>query len=113
MSCIFCRIAAGELPATKRYEDAEVLAFEDNNPVAPTHILVIPRKHLRAVSAAGPEDAAVLGGLLLVCREVAEQAGIAADGFRVVINDGLNGGQAVDHLHAHVLGGRKLAWPPG
>jgi histidine triad (HIT) family protein len=111
--CIFCKIAAGEIPASRVLETEEVVAFHDLNPQAPVHVLVIPRRHLDSVGAAESDDAALLGQVLLACRQVAEQCGVARDGFRVVLNTGADGGQTVGHLHAHVLGGRPLAWPPG
>jgi histidine triad (HIT) family protein len=113
MSCIFCRIAAGEIPAKKVLENEHVVAFHDLNPHAPVHVLVIPRRHVVNVGSAEPHDAETLGRVLLACREVAEQTGVAESGFRVVLNTNADAGQSVDHLHAHVLGGRVLAWPPG
>lgn len=110
--CLFCRIVAGELPSRKVYEDEEVVAFRDIQPVAPTHILVVPRRHLDGLAAARPEDAPLLGRLLDAARRVAEQEGLA-EGYRVVVNQGAHGGQSVGHLHLHVLGGRSMQWPPG
>jgi histidine triad (HIT) family protein len=111
--CIFCRIARGEIPANKVLENEHVVAFHDLNPQAPLHVLVIPRRHVADVGSAEPGDAELLGQVLLACRQVAEQTGIARGGFRVVLNTGPDAGQSVDHLHAHVLGGRALGWPPG
>lgn len=111
--CIFCRIVAGELPATVLYSDDRVVAFRDIDPKAPTHVLVIPRKHIPAVNALAPEDLEVAGALLLVAKEVARQERIDGSGYRLVINNGGDAGQAVDHLHLHVLGGRRMTWPPG
>jgi histidine triad (HIT) family protein len=113
VSCIFCRIAAGEIPANKVLENDHVVAFHDLNPHAPVHALVIPRRHVENVGSAGPDDAELLGQVLLACRQVAEKTGVAESGFRVVLNTNADAGQSVDHLHAHVLGGRVLAWPPG
>ncbi len=113
MSCIFCRIAAGEIPASVVLEDENVLAFRDLNPQAPVHVLVIPKRHLESVAAAGPNEAELLSNVLLACRKVAEQCGIAESGFRVVLNANADAGQTVPHLHAHVLGGRAMGWPPG
>lgn len=110
--CIFCRIARGEIPAQLVYEGADVVAFRDLNPQAPTHILVIPRRHLSSLHQSG-EDPALLGTLLRAAREVAEGAEIDASGYRVVINTGPDAGQSVAHLHLHVLGGRAMGWPPG
>jgi histidine triad (HIT) family protein len=113
MDCIFCKIVSGEIPATRVLENDDVVAFRDLNPGAPHHVLVIPRRHLKDVGSATVNDQALLGAVLLACRQVAEQEGIAESGFRVVLNTGPDAGQSVDHLHAHVLGGRQLAWPPG
>jgi histidine triad (HIT) family protein len=113
VSCIFCKIAAGEIPATPVLETETVFAFHDLNPQAPVHVLVIPRRHLDSVGAAEDSDSTLLGEVLLACRDVAVKCGIAADGYRVALNTGTNGGQTVGHLHAHVLGGRHLGWPPG
>lgn len=111
--CIFCRIAAGEIPAKTILETDSLLAFHDLNPVAPHHALVIPRRHIATLDAAVPEDAAVLGELLLAGAEVARRLGIAESGYRSVINCNQDGGQSVYHVHLHVLGGRALSWPPG
>jgi len=113
MSCLFCKIVAGEIPARMVKENEHVLAFHDVNPVAPTHVLVIPRKHITSVHDANPDDQAMLGSLMLTAKEVAETLGLGADGYRLVINTGKNGGQSVFHLHLHVIGGRPMAWPPG
>lgn len=102
--CLFCRIARGEIPASKVYEDEEVLAFRDINPKAPIHFLIIPKKHIQSLAQAKPEDAALLGKMLGLTRTLALQEG-AKNGFRVIINTGRDGGQEVDHLHIHVLGG--------
>ena len=113
MSCIFCRIAAGEIPAKKVLEDDYVVAFHDLNPAAPLHVLVIPRRHVENVASAEAGDGELLGRVLLACRQVAEQCGVAQGGYRVVLNNNADAGQSVPHLHAHVLGGRSLGWPPG
>jgi len=110
--CVFCRIARGEAPARLVYQDEDVTAFYDRNPRAPTHVLIIPNRHIAGVAQAEPEDAAVLGKLLIVARQVAEQEGIAS-GYRLVVNNGRLAGQSVFHLHVHLLGGRPLGWPPG
>lgn len=110
---IFGQIARGEVPADIVYKDDEILAFRDINPQAPTHILVIPRKPIPTLDAAGPEDTELLGRLLLVAAQVARESGIAERGYRVVINCNAGAGQTVYHLHLHVLGGRPLNWPPG
>ena len=110
--CIFCRIAAKDVPSGIVYEDAEILAFRDLGPQAPTHVLVIPKRHIGSLDAAVPGDAGLLGALMLAARRVASDAGLSA-GYRVVTNCGADGGQSVSHLHLHVLGGRPMAWPPG
>jgi histidine triad (HIT) family protein len=109
--CLFCRIVAGEIPATivKRTEDA--VAFRDIDPRAPTHVLVIPTRHVAALR--DTDDDALLGGLLRFAAELAGELGLDAGGYRIVTNTGKDAGQSVDHLHFHVLGGRKLSWPPG
>jgi histidine triad (HIT) family protein len=112
--CLFCRIVAGEIPATivKRSEDA--VAFRDVDPRAPTHVLVIPTKHIAAVrDVKGPDDEQLLGRLLRFAADVATELGLDAGGYRIVTNTGKDAGQSVDHLHFHVLGGRRMSWPPG
>ena len=111
--CLFCRIVAKEVPAQIVLENEHLLAFRDIHPAAPSHALVIPRKHLAGVHEASPEDAAMLGQLVLTARDVAEKLGLAQGGYRLVMNQGRDGGQSVFHLHCHVLGGRAMAWPPG
>lgn len=111
--CLFCRIVDGEVPADVVHETARVLAFRDIDPKAPTHVLVIPKKHVASLGAAGDGDGELLGEVMLAARSVARAEGIADSGFRVVTNTGDDGGQAVHHLHVHVLGGRALSWPPG
>jgi histidine triad (HIT) family protein len=112
-ACLFCNIVAGTVPAQLLLENQHVLAFRDIHPAAPTHALVIPRKHLAGVHEASPDDAAMLGQLVLAARDVAEKLGLAQAGYRLVLNQGTDGGQSVFHLHCHVLGGRPMAWPPG
>ncbi len=112
MSCIFCEIAAGRIPAKVLFQDDRLLAFHDISPQAPTHVLVIPKEHLPDLDATTEEHAALLGALLLAARRAAAATGLRG-GYRVVVNRGADGGQSVDHLHVHVLGGRVLAWPPG
>ena len=112
MSCLFCRIAAGELPAELLHADEQSVAFRDINPQAPVHFLVIPREHLPSLAQTAREHAALLGHILTVAAELAEKQGLV-QGFRTVINVGQHGGQTVDHLHIHVLGGRPMGWPPG
>ena len=112
MDCVFCKIAAGDIPAKKLYEDEHALAFADLDPQAPVHILLIPRKHIQSLAHLAPGDEAVLGHLLVVAKQVAEDTGLH-NGFRTVMNTGSDGGQTVGHLHVHVLGGRAFGWPPG
>jgi len=110
---LFDRILSGEIPCRKVLEDAYTLAFHDIAPQAPVHVLVIPKQRLRNVAAATDDDALILGRVLLAARNVARTLGIEESGYRIVLNNGNDGGQSVDHLHAHVLGGRALSWPPG
>jgi len=110
--CIFCKIGGKELPAKLIFEDAEIFAFEDIHPQAPTHLLISPRKHLVSLNDATAEDTALLGRMLLVAKQLAAERGISG-GYRTVINNGAGAGQSVDHLHLHVLGGRAMRWPPG
>ena len=110
---IFAKIARKEIPVEILYEDEHVVAFRDINPQAPVHALVIPKNPVENVLALGPEDREMAGALLLAAAEVARRLGIAESGVRIVFNAGADGGQSVSHLHAHVLGGRPLAWPPG
>ncbi|MER3413191.1 MAG: histidine triad nucleotide-binding protein [Armatimonadota bacterium] len=111
MDCIFCKIAAGEITCDKVIETDSVLAFRDINPQAPTHVLVIPKRHIYSLHEATEDDD--LGALLLAAKEVAHSEGVDRAGYRLVINCGQHGGQTVDHLHVHVLGGRQMTWPPG
>lgn len=110
---IFARIARGEVPVNAIYENEHVLAFPDVSPQAPVHVLVIPKRPVRNVLHLTPEDSELAGQLLLACAEVARRMGIEKDGCRIVLNAGDAGGQTVPYLHAHVLGGRSLNWPPG
>jgi len=110
--CLFCKIANGTIPANKLYEDDELLAFWDINPQAPKHFLVIPKKHLTGPGAVTSKEAGLVGSLIAKAGELARQQGIG-DGFRLVLNNGIEAGQTVFHLHLHVLGGRALGWPPG
>lgn len=111
--CLFCRIAAGEIPSQQVFSDERVYAFKDINPAAPSHILIIPRKHLSSINDATDEDEALMGHMMLTARHIAAEQGLAEDGFRLVINTGSDGGQTVFHIHLHILGGRQLSWPPG
>lgn len=111
--CLFCKIIAGEIPSEQLYSDEWVYAFRDINPQGPTHMLVIPRKHISSINAAEDGDEALLGKLMLVGKKLAAQEGIAEDGYRFVVNTGTHGAQSVHHIHLHVIGGRQLGWPPG
>lgn len=106
--CIFCKIIRGEIPSTKVYEDDEILAFNDVNPAAPIHILVIPKKHINSLADMKPEDEKLVGKIYGVINKIAEKEGFKDEGFRVIVNCGKNGGQEVMHLHFHILAGRKL-----
>lgn len=111
--CLFCRIVRGDLPATKVAEDDLVLAFEDIAPRSPTHVLVIPKVHIASAADLTDDDAALLGRLFATVARIAREAGIADDGYRIVSNVGRWGGQTVDHVHLHLMGGRAFDWPPG
>ena len=112
MECLFCRIIAGEIPAKKVFEDNEVFAFEDINPQAPTHVLIIPKRHIAGLVEAEQADAEIVGKCLLAAARLARERGIE-NGYRTVFNVGPGAGQSVFHLHLHLLGGRNLGWPPG
>jgi histidine triad (HIT) family protein len=112
-NCIFCKIAAGEIPSSKVYEDELIVAFRDIDPKAPQHILLIPRRHIPTALDLQPADQELLGRIFLVANQLARQLGFAEKGFRIVNNCKEDGGQAVGHLHFHLLAGRKLGWPPG
>ena len=111
--CLFCKIVAKAIPAKLVHEDDQVVAFEDINPQAPVHVLVIPKRHAASIAELNEADAGLLGHLLLTGNQVAKQKGIAEGGYRLVINTGRDGGQTVFHLHLHLLGGRPMHWPPG
>jgi histidine triad (HIT) family protein len=111
-TCLFCRIASGAIPAAIVHQDDEITAFRDIDPQAPTHILIVPNRHLASLRAAESE-AGLLGRLLTTAAALAQREGIADGGYRVVVNTGQHGGQSVDHLHLHLLGGRPMTWPPG
>jgi histidine triad (HIT) family protein len=112
-TCLFCRIAAGSIPADRLHDDDLVVAFRDIAPRAPTHILLIPRRHMVSAADLTEADAPLLGRLFAVAADLARKAGIADDGYRLVSNVGRWGGQTVDHLHLHLMGGRAFDWPPG
>lgn len=113
MACLFCEIVAGRVPCRKVYEDADILAFQDINPQAPAHVLVIPRKHLTSLMDLRPEDDSLVGSLVRKARDLAADLGLGERGFRVVFNCGEDAGYSVHHIHLHLVGGRKLEWPPG
>lgn len=110
-SCIFCKIAAGLSPARVVYQDSELMAFHDIRPLAPLHLLIAPRQHIESLNQTRPQDEALLGRLILVARQLAQQEGVAQSGYRLVINTGPDGGQTVFHLHLHLLGGKRIAYP--
>lgn len=110
---IFQKIIDREIPADIIFEDERALAFHDVNPQAPIHVLVIPKKPLRGISAAEPDDASLIGHLMLTAAHIAHSLGVDETGYRLVVNDGTDGGQSVFHLHVHLLAGRQLTWPPG
>src|SRR6201987_4552690 len=109
--CLFCRMIRGEIPTKKVYEDEQTFAFEDINPQAPTHVLVVPKKHIRGLKEATPEEAEIVGHCHLVAARIARERSIE-DGYRTVVNVGPRAGQSVFHLHVHLIGGRTLQWPP-
>ncbi len=111
--CLFCKIVAGEIDSDLIYEDEQVIAFKDIKPQAPTHILIVPRKHISTLLDLEEEDNQLVGHIYQVAKELAKREGIAEDGFRVVSNCNEAGGQSVYHIHYHLLGGRDLQWPPG
>lgn len=111
--CLFCRILAKEISAKMVHEDDRAIAFEDINPQAPTHVLIVPRRHIAGLNDVAAEDAALLGHLQLVAAQIAGQRGIAESGYRTVLNTGRGAGQSIFHLHLHLLGGRGMRWPPG
>lgn len=112
MDCIFCKIAAGEIPSTKAYEDDRVLAFYDLDPQAPVHILIIPKEHITSAADINEDNSALVAHIFEVAAKVANEKGLNGD-FRIVTNSGEGAGQSVKHLHFHLLGGRDFTWPPG
>jgi len=113
MDCLFCRIIAREIPASVVYEDDRVLAFNDINPQAPTHVLVVPKRHIASLAELAAEDDAIVGEMVRRAAAIAESRGIAAGGYRTVFNTNRDAGQTVFHIHLHLLGGRAMHWPPG
>jgi diadenosine tetraphosphate (Ap4A) HIT family hydrolase len=112
-NCLFCKIIAGEIPATKLLETPDAIVIADINPQAPVHALAIPRRHIPSALHLTPADAATLAAVIEAANTIARQKGLDATGFRLVMNHGADAGQSVDHLHVHLLGGRALGWPPG
>lgn len=113
MDCLFCKIAGGEIPSTKVYEDEQVYAFLDIEPQAPVHIILIPKTHISSANELNEENAAVVGHIFAVAAKIAKEKGFSEQGYRIVNNCGEDGGQTVGHLHFHLLAGRNLGWPPG
>jgi histidine triad (HIT) family protein len=111
--CLFCKIARKEIKSAIVYEDDDILAFKDIQPQAPIHILIIPKKHISGAMDIAAEDAALVGRIAALSKDLAERFSVSQCGFRLVVNSGPDAGQAVDHLHFHFLGGRKFGWPPG
>lgn len=111
--CLFCKIVSGEISSTVVFDGSQVLGFRDINPAAPTHILLIPKKHIKDMSEVGPEHGNLLAEIAVAARELAGSEGIDKSGYRLVTNTGPNAGQSVLHLHFHLLGGRRMSWPPG
>ena len=111
--CLFCKIRDGEIPCDKVLENDDVIAFKDVNPQAPTHVLIVPRKHIPTVNDLEQADKAIIGKMLLAAQAIAADEGIAEDGYRLVMNCNARAGQTVFHIHLHLLGGRVMTWPPG
>lgn len=111
--CIFCKISKGEIPSKKVYEDDKVFVFHDINPEAPVHVLVIPKEHIASANNIDETNSDIMAHIFLVIHKIVRELGIAEDGYRIVNNCGEDGGQTVNHLHFHILGGRSLKWPPG
>ena len=111
--CLFCKIIGGEIPSNVVFENKDVLAFRDISPQAPTHILIIPRRHISTINDIGADDRELVGSLFTAAKEIAAAEGLSEDGYRVVMNCGEGAGQSVFHIHLHLLGGRGLGWPPG
>lgn len=113
MACLFCNIVAGSIPANVIYRGPSVTAFRDINPQAPTHLLIVPNRHIAAIADVTEDDRDVLGAMIAVANQLAQEEGVAESGYRLVVNNGADGGQTVQHLHLHLLGGRPMKWPPG
>lgn len=113
MTCLFCKIVQGEIPATVIFEDNDIMAFRDINPQAPQHVLIIPKKHIATINDTHDEDDKLLGTLILRAKKIAQQEKFGEEGYRLVFNINSGGGQEVYHIHLHLLGGRQMTWPPG
>lgn len=113
MSCIFCGIVNNDIPSKKVYEDDKVVAFEDINPAAPVHVVIVPKKHISSLMDINDEDSILISHIFMVAKKIAIEKNISENGFRIVSNCGENAGQTVKHLHFHLLGGRSFGWPPG
>lgn len=113
MACLFCEIVAGRIPSRKAFEDDDLLAFHDINPQAPVHVLVVPKRHVTSLTDLGPGDDALVGSMVRRAKEIARELGLAERGFRLALNCGEDAGYSVFHIHLHLLGGRRLGWPPG
>jgi histidine triad (HIT) family protein len=113
MSCLFCKIVTGEIRATILFEDNDIIAFPDINPQAPSHLLIIPKRHIATINDIVPTDQQLIGKMVLIAKQLAHQAGQSLAGYRLVFNVNADGGQAVYHIHLHLLGGRQMIWPPG
>ena len=111
--CLFCKMVNGEITPDKVYEDDQVLAFRDINPLAPVHVLIVPKRHIATLNDLQPEDRETMGSLFIAAKKVAEQEGVAERGYRTLINCNREGGQVVFHVHLHLVGGRPMGWPPG
>lgn len=113
MDCLFCKIAAGEIPVDILHDDTEIMAFRDINPQAPSHLLVIPKQHIATINEADTKDEQLLGRMVLTAKRLAKKEGLTEKGYRLVFNVNSGGGQTVYHIHLHTLGGRQMTWPPG
>jgi histidine triad (HIT) family protein len=113
MSCLFCKIVAGEIPATRVHEDAELLAFEDIKPEAPVHVLIVPKRHIATLNDVQAGDDGLVGSMMRRAAAIAAARGIAESGYRTIMNCNSQAGQTVFHIHLHLLGGRRMGWPPG
>jgi len=113
VDCIFCKIANGKIPSDKVYENENVYAFRDLDPVAPTHVLIVPKEHIKSLDEMEDANQSLLGEMMLTAKKIAKSEGLSEAGYRVVNNIGKAGGQSVDHFHLHVVGGRNMQWPPG